>query len=73
VTHVAERQEVFFCVVSGMTSKFLVVNLKVLPATTVLTLPVVALEDLSLQQSIGFRFKPDARCLGPDRGHEAVL
>lgn len=56
VTTLAQRNQVLFGIASAMTAKFQVMNLEALPAAAVLTLPVVALEDLPLQTCISCRF-----------------
>jgi len=55
VAMITERDQVFFGIVAGVTSRALVMNLKLLHGPAVLASPIVPLEHLSAQLLIVIR------------------
>jgi hypothetical protein len=67
----AQSYQVRFIVVPLLAAQLFVVDLEILPRTTDLTLPAIALQYLFSQLVIRFGIKPQARALGSNSLHEA--
>jgi len=65
VTGLTKRDEISIDVAARATSQLLVVDLQILRAATLLAAPMVALENLLSQSSIGLRVQTDPWHLWP--------
>jgi hypothetical protein len=63
VTARAERDEIFFDIVSQSTARAEVMDLKILRSAAVLAVPPVACEHLAAELAIRLGFKPQSRLL----------
>jgi hypothetical protein len=71
VTVSTQRDQVLLGVASGLSTKLLVMNLKILPAATRLATPSVPLQHLSTELFVPFRIQSYAWLLWPKLNHYA--
>jgi hypothetical protein len=73
VTVVAQRDQVLFAVVAGVTTEFFVMDLDMQRAAAVLAPPRIALEDLQAQFFVGVRIEFDTQLFRSKTNHDAFL